>query len=444
MQFAMMIAGFMALLAVHFVSPHSIDLQTVGFAFGTAGGILSPQEFRTGLKEIKDAWEKDSTEFKTRMDNLDAELRQAQQENARLRRQILSSVGKSPSVKPGEVSEDCAKWLAAIYIKCAEVQGKLESNKNKDSLIKEADEILKRANDSVKIAQRSTLTSSDIPLPVLYGSEVVELVWQYGAARKYMTVYPLGVGSVKLPRLKTSPAFGFIDIAAAAPEKSPQIEFVDFVAKKAGGIIRFPSEIESDSIVKLGQFLARYIAREFAKWEDETAFLGDGSATYKTIEGVTKRCDTLGKKLQLATGNTGTDDITLANLRTLRGIVDGAALQSAAYYMHASMEGLLSGFNSGGTNPYNPQGLGGPRLDGYLIRFVGNLLPFSTTAQVNKYPLVFGDLSYWYFGEVGSAEIAVSRDVYFATDEVAIRALERFDVHSMADTAMAVLQLAAS
>jgi hypothetical protein len=40
--------------------------------------------------------------------------------------------------------------------------------------------------------------------------------------------------------------------------------------------------------------------------------------------------------------------------------------------------------------------------------------------------------------------VEISRDVYFTTDEIGIRALERFDVEAMAVDAMAAIQLAAS
>jgi hypothetical protein len=40
--------------------------------------------------------------------------------------------------------------------------------------------------------------------------------------------------------------------------------------------------------------------------------------------------------------------------------------------------------------------------------------------------------------------VDVSNDVYFASDEIAIRFLERFDPQLMADQSCALLQLAAS
>jgi HK97 family phage major capsid protein len=113
--------------------------------------------------------------------------------------------------------------------------------------------------------------------------------------------------------------------------------------------------------------------------------------------------------------------------------------------MHPTMESFLAGFNNA-TNltPYVANGPSGPRLDGFPIRWIGVMPIYDTSAHVSQYQAYFGDQSYWYFGERSPIDVQVSRDVYFATDEVGIRALERFDIQLMADSATAVLQLAAS
>jgi len=338
------------------------------------------------------------------------------------------------------VSEECARHLGAILIMSGLAQGKIQKLTNADQLAREAEKVVR----SFGAENRSALTTSDIPLPTQYGSEVVELIWKYGQARQHATIYPLGSGTAKLPKLKTSPAFGFMDMSEVVPEKSPKIEFVDFNAKKAGGIVRVPSEIEADSIVAIGQFLARYMAREFAKWEDVVLFNADGSSTYKSISGVCKKADTLGKKVQLAAAKTSPSDITLANLRALRAKVASAALASSAYYMNLTHESHLTSFNNVTNGQVFTWTNGQARLDGFPVRWVDVLPVFDTDAHASQYQVAFGDLSYWYFGERGTPRIETSRDVFFATDEIAIRALERFDCGLMADEAMAVLQLAAS
>src|ERR1039458_4613049 len=73
-------------------------------------------------------------------------------------------------------------------------------------------------------------------------------------------------------------------------EKRVTAELVTFTANKMGGLIRLPMEIEEDTFIPIGQFLARYIARQLAKLEDQTMFLADGTGTYAGQTGVGPYC----------------------------------------------------------------------------------------------------------------------------------------------------------
>jgi HK97 family phage major capsid protein len=395
----------------------------VGVAVATPSP-LAVKEMKDLLVESRDniqAYQKDLEDLRGHVDNL--------------RRGGASRAAASSN---GAVSEECARFLGAMVVAGCEIRGKLNDNPQRERLLRDAEGIL-------GLQQRAALTSTDIPLPLDYGRQVTELVLKYGMARKYSTTIPFGAATMRLPRLKTSPAFGFIDQSATVPEKVPQIEFVDLTALKAGGLVRVPSEIDADAVVPLGQWLANYCAREMAKWEDLTMWIADGSATYKTRVGVCSKASTLGNKVQLTAGNSNPSLITLANMRTLRSKVDAAALGESAYYMHPSMESLLSSFNSAtNLSPYQASGPNGPTLDGFPIYWIGVLPVYSTTTALSQFQLTFGAQRYWHLGVRNDVEIAVSRDVFFATDEIAVRCLERFDIGLLADNAMAVLQLAAS
>jgi HK97 family phage major capsid protein len=176
-------------------------------------------------------------------------------------------------------------------------------------------------------------------------------------------------------------------------------------------------------------------------------FLGDGTATYANQTGVGPYCDANDDYLvQLGAGKTKPTDATINDFRAMRALINAAALvDNPAYYMHPSMEALLVTFNTIGQPLIYRPGTGStpPTLDGFPIRWVGCLQPYSTAAAASKFVALFGDLSYWYLGERGTPRIEASREVYFATDEVAMRALERIDVEAMAIDAMAALQTAA-
>lgn len=351
------------------------------------------------------------------------------------------------------VGDDAAQALAAHFvIECQRIPNALEG------LIKDQgtrERILQSACSLAGFATtRAALDSTTTPLPTIYVPQVVELVWKYGQARQFATVYPLGAGTVKLPRLKAGEDdFGYLGagtagMSQAVPEKKVTAELVTFTANKAGGLIRIPFEIEEDTFIPLGQFLARYIARQLAKLEDKTMFLADGSGTYANQTGVGPYCVSNPTYLQLlAAGKTKISDATLNDFRVMRSKVNAAALvDNAAYYLNPTLEALLVTFNTiGAPLIYRPQNGNQPAtLDGFPIHWVGVLPAYSTVANPLAFVAFFGALSYWYLGERGAPRIEVSREVFFATDEVAMRALERIDVEAMAVDAMVTLQTAAA
>jgi len=367
-----------------------------------------------------------------------------------LRRQhLVQKSGRVPG--SGRVSDGCARHLGAFVLAAAIRQGFIKG------MMQDTAEGIGR--DILGAAEfKTALSTSDIPLPTEFNGEVVELVSQYGTARQYGTVFPLGAGTVKLPKLGTDTTFTLNLISGTITEKSPTVAFVTFTAEKFGGLVRLPTEIDEDSVVPMGQFLARYAARNTARAEDQNFWAGTGAASgvNGTAEGLTTNTITNSKVTQMASGKTKYSDATLANLRTLRSVPDAAALRMSAYYMHPSFEQLLSGLNTAGDKPYNPQaqimgsgaypisGTVGPTLDGFPIRWVDVMPAYSTSANVSKVFVLFGDASFQYLGIRAGIRFDTSREAGFTTDEILIRALERFTIGLMANGAVAGLETAAS
>jgi len=349
------------------------------------------------------------------------------------------------------VSDDCAKALTSVFVlECAKLKNGLES------MIADAgarERIVAFAAGNLGQETRAALDATTTPLPTVYVPQVIELVFKYGQARQYGTVFPLGAGTVKLPRLKAGEDdFGYFGAGTAGmsqpiTERQVTAELVTFTANKAGGLIRIPTEIEEDTFIPLGQFLARYIARQLAKLEDKAMFLADGSPTYAGQTGVGPYCVANPAYLSvLAAGKTKPSDAGLADLRNLRALVSPALLAGGfapAYYLNSTFEPMLRSFNQYPNFIVYENINGQPKFDGWDVHWIGVSQSFVTTAAPAAFIAFFGDLSYWYLGERGAPRIEVSREVFFATDEIAMRALERIDVEAMAIDAMAVLQTAA-
>lgn len=342
------------------------------------------------------------------------------------------------------VTDSCALAMAGIYMGCAARQDKWNSKSLGDM---EAG--LTKAADYLGVT-RAALTSADIPLPVIYVPQIVELVYKYGQFRANATVFPMGAPTMNLPQLKVGEdAFGIIAASGQVGEKKVSAVNVTHTVQKIGGIIRIPSEIEEDTFIPLGQFLARYVSRRFAHFEDSIGFLGDNTATYNRY-GVGPYVAAQPNTPQLAlmpAGKTKPSDSTLAQWRKLRTLVNAAVLQmgSACYYANPTMEALFVTFNTiGAPLIYRPaQGNQPATLDGFPIKWVGIMQSYQEVAAPGTFLGLFGDLSYWFLDERGTPRVETSREVYFATDEIGMRAIERIDVEAMAPDAMSALQTAA-
>lgn len=354
----------------------------------------------------------------------------------------LLSSPNSGQRTPGKMSDDAAANFAAVIVAHCVRSGRIDAL-GSDEYARER--LIGSAREILGIQQRTALTTSDIPLPSVYTGDFKELIANFGIVRKAMTPYPMAGGTNKPPRMGTRPAFGSIAMSAAFGEKSPTVAFASLESHKIGGIVRLPREIDDQSIVNMGHFLARYGAVEFARAEDTWGFLADGSGTYESVVGVCTFAVSNSKKLQLASTKTHPSDAVLADFRNLRTIPSTAALTNGKYYMHRTWEPYLRGFRTAADQDcFSYRNDGTALLDGFEIVWTEVMPVYTTSATASGFIAVFGDLSFWWMGERHSPRIDTSEHVYFANDQLATRFIEEIDFDYMSDSALAVMQCAAS
>jgi HK97 family phage major capsid protein len=421
-------ASFSFIQIMSFSNPiQSLAPRLRGFKNDLTTVLASRKHCRAGLRELY------------------REIRSAEEELDSTRQQLvrLGQPPAGPQDRGGHggparvVSRECAEHLAARLLAGAFRFGKLQGISETLRCGLDA-----RVNLILGVEERAALGGSDAPLPVEYQSEIVRLVESYGAIRRWGTVYPLAAYNTWLPRLKTSPAFEFIDLSATVPEKSPQIEFVKFAPEKAGGLVRIPAEIEEDSVVNLGNFLAEWIARQMSLFEDDLAFNADGTSGYALFTGVLKHALDESRAVTLAAGVSAPPEITLEDVRAMRRHVASAALVNGAYYFNPTYEALFCSFNDDtDQGEVFVRGANGDTLDDYPVRWVSALPVYDTADDAEKLVGGFGDLSFAHLGERGPLRIDTSRAVYFHVDQIALRVISRLAFGQMADDSMAALQL---
>src|SRR5258705_4599544 len=278
------------------------------------------KEFQGILGEIKGDW--------SGIKNLPATFKSLQDENTRLQqhmtdvRRLMATRHSTPGTRrPGLVTDECARHLAAQFVVHCERSDKLEALCSQGS---QRDTLVNFARNTLNISTRTALSASDIPLPTEYGGEIRELISDFGVVRRRMSPYPIGMGTARPARMGMRPAFGSIAMSAAVPEKSPTLTFASLESHKIGGVVRVPREIDEQSIVALGQFLSRYGAVEFARAEDTWGFLADGTSTYESVKGIVQVARDNANTVVLASTKTKPSDATLADFRALRRQINKA------------------------------------------------------------------------------------------------------------------------
>lgn len=395
------------------------------------------------LGEIKTGWAAVST--------LPAEVKSLREGTDRMagelkdvRRQLASQCGMPAHRRAGAVSDECARHLASAFILHCERSDKLDAL---CSVPGQRDALLDVARETLGVSVRTALSNGDIPLPIQYSGEIRELISEFGVVRRCMSPYPIGMGTARPARMGTRPAFGSIAMSAAFGERSPTVTFASLESHKVGGIVRLPREIDEQSIVPMGQFLARYGAVEFARAEDSWGFLADGTSAFENVKGVMSVARDNARTQILASTKTKPSDATLSDFRNLRTKVNKAALNGrlSAYYLDSTWEVALPSFRtSAEPNVYQRLPDGTAILDGYPIVWTDVLTAYGTTAAADQVLAVFGALSFWWMGEHGTPRIDTSEHVWFANDQLAVRFIEEIDFDYCAVDAAAILLTAAS
>ena len=412
-----------------------MNTPTTDLATPPAAG--APDEMQSLFTDIRSSWSTVSA-LPNEVATLASDLRD-------VRRTLAARPISDPRPRQrGQVSEDCARHIASTFILHCERSDKLDAL---CSVPAQRDALLTVARDTLNLTTRNALSNVEIPFPSQFSGEIRELISDFGVVRRRMAPYPIGMGTARPARMGLRPAFSSIAMSAAFGEKSPTNGFASLESHKIGGIVRLPREIDEQSIVPMGQFLARYGAVEFARAEDTWGFLADGSAGYEAVRGVVAVASDAGHALTLPAAKNKPSDATLDDFRNLRLQVNKAALNGrlSAYYLDTTWETRLASFKTAQEpNVYQRLPDGSAILDGYPIVWTDVLEPYGTAASADKPIAVFGALSFWWMGEHGAPRIDTSEHVWFANDQLAVRFIEEIDFDYAATDATSVLVTAAS
>ena len=223
-----------------------------------------------------------------------------------------------------------------------------------------------RRAESMKMNPESRavmLTSAEgapfLPTSVL--NSVEDIMQDYGVARQVCTVLTGLRGSTKVPRISGRFDAFAVNEAAAIKARKANFAVSTLDPEKWGVLVPFTAEMEIEVGAQLTQIIMILAGEAFARAEDQTVFIADGTATYHSLTGLLES-GTIGEHILAAT-NTSFANLAWEDLIDMRGAVDpGARGPQSAYVFHHDVEDILAKMQDGQGRYIFGDGQGGTRI----------------------------------------------------------------------------------
>jgi HK97 family phage major capsid protein len=271
-------------------------------------------------------------------------------------------------------------------------------------------------------------------LPDQYEPMLIRLVNDYGVARRECGQKVMTSDTLTCPRRTGGFTTYYPAEGGTITASDMTLDSVKLTAKKLACLGRFSAELNEDSLLNIGNELSIEGALSIASAEDSATFIGDGTSTYGRIVGI-KSALLAGSEVTAATGHTAFSTLTIDDFHKMLSTVQTYALKFGNAKWYISRAGWASSMQrlalaSGGVTSMEIGGGTMPMFLGYPVVWV-EVMNSTLSAQTSTEGLCFfGDLRQSvFFGDRRGISVAVSNDVYFTSDETAIRFTERYDVN---------------
>jgi HK97 family phage major capsid protein len=267
-------------------------------------------------------------------------------------------------------------------------------------------------------------------VPEVMDTAILRILEVVGAFRQGAEVRPTTSDASIRPRRTGGLTANYVSEGQTIPESSFTLDAVEASMKKLGILTRYSTELDQESAPDLGEFLTREVAYAFAGAEDDAGFNGDGTSTYRGIQGLGARLTGMKSAVTASHSTFLTLDSTdIANL--LAGVM-GAAIPGAAWYVSALGYGQtlarLAAVSGGLVARQMPDGTIEANYLGFPVRFSAKLPNIATT--LSGLPMMyFGDLRMSsLIVERRQTIIAISLQRAIETDQYLLRGTRRSDL----------------
>lgn len=327
----------------------------------------------------------------------------------------------APVFDDADAAEVAGAWFR---LNAAEVTGKSYSQRKRDV------DVVKGAV-SYDAGRGGTFTP-----PPAFESTVIELLNDYGAARKLVPFSPTPKEGQYQPRWDSDLTMTWNTEGATLSDQDPDTSTVFVRPKKLTGYIKLTNDLLAADSAGIVDQCFRSFARAAAQKEDSAFFEGDGTSTYGGIVGV---LNAIGSAATFTSTNTTWATLTDADVQSMMGYVADFAGQGSLE-ITCTRSAFFSIFNrlnvAKGGITYQEAANGSViyKVLGHDV-ILNNTMPITTaTSQVSAY---FGDFPMGIkAGQAGTLEFAQSDQRHFDEDSIALRVIEYVDIncHDLGDS----------
>lgn len=305
----------------------------------------------------------------------------------------------------------------------------------------------------LKILTAGTDSTGGYLVPEEFGTEVDEIAQNVGLARKLCRYIPMKSQTRNMPVLEQDVLTYWVGEGLVKTTSQFTLSNVKLQAYTLVGIMLLTKELLDDSDVKMVEFIAMRFAQAMAKEEDRQMLVGTGAPFVGVM-------NTVGiNSVQMSTGNTDVDDVTIADLNAVRFTPEETIVNNARWVMHRNVLRIIQSIKENGQsivsfcNPVITADYKGGLIVPAAILLGHEVYTSSSmpaTVGVGTAFLVFGDFMYYYFGERQgrtsslSTEATVGGVNLFEQNAVGLRIEERVGMVCGQPKAFTVLKTANS
>jgi HK97 family phage major capsid protein len=163
---------------------------------------------------------------------------------------------------------------------------------------------------------------------------------------------------IRARRVQNATAFRVAE-GSVIPETSVQVAGIQASPYKVACLLRFSSEVASDSDEDVGELITRSVNYSFRLQEDTDCFNADGTSTYSGATGLGKALSGKFSAISAASGHHSADLIDSSDIGKTMSSILGSALGGAKFYTNPAGFGLfarLSAVSGGMLGTTNPDG----------------------------------------------------------------------------------------